>query len=45
MPDPLVECIPNFSEARRPEVVASIIQSINAVAQVSVLDQHSDYGS
>ena len=43
MPDPLVECIPNFSEARRPEVIASIIQSIRSVPQVSILDQHSDY--
>ncbi len=43
MPDPLVECIPNFSEARRPEVVSAIIQSIQSVPQVSVLDQHSDH--
>ena len=43
MPDPLVECIPNFSEARRPEVIASIIQSIRSVPLVSILDQHSDY--
>ena len=28
MPNPLVECIPNFSEARRPEVVEAILQSI-----------------
>lgn len=42
MPNPLVECIPNFSEARRPEVVAAIIQSINEVAGVNILDQHSD---
>ena len=43
MSDPLVECIPNFSEARRPEVINSIIQSIRSVPLVSVLDQHSDY--
>jgi glutamate formiminotransferase/formiminotetrahydrofolate cyclodeaminase len=43
MPDPLVECIPNFSEARRPEVISSIIHSIRSVPQVSVLDQHSDF--
>ena len=42
MPDSLVECIPNFSEARRPEVVASIIDALNSVDGVSVLDQHSD---
>ena len=25
---PLVECVPNFSEARRPEVVAEIVAAI-----------------
>ncbi|WP_299028484.1 glutamate formimidoyltransferase [uncultured Thermanaerothrix sp.] len=40
---PLVECIPNFSEARRPEVVEAIIQTIQSVAHVYVLDRHSDY--
>jgi len=42
MPDPLVESIPNFSEARRPEVVAAIVESMSAVDGVFVLDQHSD---
>ncbi len=42
MPNPLVECIPNFSEARRADVVAEIIQAIEAVDSISVLDQHSD---
>ncbi len=42
MPDSLVECIPNFSEARRPEVVSAIIEAIQTVAGVNVLDQHSD---
>lgn len=41
MPTPLVECIPNFSEARRPEVVEAILQAI-ASAKVAILDQHSD---
>ncbi len=41
MPSPLVECIPNFSEARRPEVVEAIIAAI-AAAGVTVLDHHSD---
>ena len=41
MPTPLVECIPNFSEARRPEVVEAIIAAIGA-AGVTVLDRHSD---
>ncbi len=38
----LVECIPNFSEARRPEVVDQIRQAICGVPGVTVLDQHSD---
>ncbi len=42
MPSPLVECIPNFSEARRPEVVEAIVASIRAVPGVRVLDVHSD---
>ena len=42
MPNPLVECIPNFSEARRPEVVEAILDSIRAVAGVHLLDRHSD---
>lgn len=42
MPYPLVECIPNFSEARRPEVVDAILQSIAATPGVTVLDKHSD---
>jgi glutamate formiminotransferase / formiminotetrahydrofolate cyclodeaminase len=42
MPNPLVECIPNFSEARRPEVVASIVNTFHRVLGVTVLDQHSD---
>ena len=42
MPNPLVECIPNFSEARRPEVVEAILKSIAAVPGVTGLDQHSD---
>jgi glutamate formiminotransferase/formiminotetrahydrofolate cyclodeaminase len=39
---PLVECIPNFSEARRPEVVEDIVQVIAAVPGIHVLDRHSD---
>jgi glutamate formiminotransferase / formiminotetrahydrofolate cyclodeaminase len=42
MPAPLVECVPNFSEARRPEVVDSIREAIGAVPNVRILDQHSD---
>jgi len=42
MPNQIVECIPNFSEARRPEVVESIIQAITSVSGVRILDRHSD---
>jgi glutamate formiminotransferase len=42
MTNQIVECIPNFSEARRSDVVAEIIQEIEAVDSISVLDQHSD---
>ncbi len=38
----IVECVPNFSEARRPEVVAQIRSAIAAVEGVTFLDQHSD---
>ena len=38
----LVECIPNFSEARNPDVVQQIIDSIISVPGVHVLDHHSD---
>lgn len=42
MPNQIVECIPNFSEARRPEVVESIVQTMTSVVGVRVLDRHSD---
>lgn len=42
MSNPLVECIPNYSEARRPEVVQEIMNAIAAVPGVHVLDHHSD---
>ncbi len=38
----LVECVPNFSEGRRPEVVNAIRDAIAAVEDVSVLDVSSD---
>jgi glutamate formiminotransferase / formiminotetrahydrofolate cyclodeaminase len=38
----LVECVPNFAEGRRPEVVAAIRDAIAAVEGVSVLDVSSD---
>jgi len=42
MTTPLIECVPNFSEARRPEVIQAISQSIASVEGVRVLDHHSD---
>lgn len=39
---PLVECIPNYSEGRRLDVVKQIADEINSVPDVSILDQHSD---
>lgn len=38
----LVECVPNFSEGRRPEIVSKIRDSIAAVEGVAVLDVSSD---
>jgi len=38
----IVECIPNFSEARRPEVIDQIVAAIKAVDGVSLLDRSSD---
>src|SRR6185503_14782466 len=38
----LVECVPNFSEGRRPEIVAQIRDAIAAVDGVAVLDVSSD---
>jgi glutamate formiminotransferase/formiminotetrahydrofolate cyclodeaminase len=42
MPIKIVECIPNFSEARRSAVVEQIIEAIRSVKGVQLLDQHSD---
>lgn len=38
----IVECVPNFSEGRRPEVITEIINSITAVDGVRLLDQEAD---
>ncbi|HEX7018476.1 MAG TPA: glutamate formimidoyltransferase [Gemmatimonadaceae bacterium] len=38
----LIECVPNFSEGRRPEIVAAIRDAIAAVDGVAVLDVSSD---
>ncbi len=38
----IVECVPNFSEGRRPDVVQKIVAGIAAVDGVTVLDYSSD---
>lgn len=42
MNQPLVECIPNFSEGRRPEVIDAIVTAMRQVAGISILDTSSD---
>lgn len=39
---PLVECVPNFSEGRRPEIVEAIVSAVRSVRGVTVLDCSSD---
>lgn len=39
---PIVECVPNFSEGRRPEIVAAIVEAIASVPGVNLLDSSSD---
>lgn len=43
MTTPLVECIPNFSEGRRPDVIEEIKAAISSIDGVYVLDFHADY--
>ena len=38
----LVECVPNFSEGRRPEIVSQIAAAISAIKSACVLDTHID---
>ncbi len=39
----LIECVPNFSEGRRPEIVAAIVNAIQRAAPISLLDRSSDH--
>ncbi len=39
---PLVECVPNFSEGRRTEVIDAIVAAMKAVPDVAVLDVEAD---
>jgi len=38
----LIECVPNFSEGRRPEVVQAICDAITSISGVSLLDKEMD---
>lgn len=38
----LVECVPNFSEGRRPEIMEQILDAIRQVSEVNLLDYASD---
>jgi glutamate formiminotransferase len=42
MPDPIIECVPNFSEGRRRGVIAAIVSASRSVPGVCILDRHSD---
>ena len=39
---PLVECVPNFSEGRRTEVIEAIVEAVRRSGPVRVLDRSSD---
>lgn len=38
----IVECVPNFSEGRRPEVIGEIIRTIESVQETTLLDTEMD---
>ena len=38
----IVECVPNFSEGRRPDVVDAIVKAMTSVKNVYLLDQEMD---
>src|SRR5262245_389716 len=38
----IIECVPNFSEGRRPEVVDAIAEAITRQPNIYVLDRHLD---
>jgi len=42
MTNKLIECIPNFSEARRPEVIDQIAAAVTSVDEVHLLNRSSD---
>ncbi|CAI4033713.1 Formimidoyltetrahydrofolate cyclodeaminase [Nitrospira tepida] len=42
MTDPIVECVPNFSEGRDSSVIQALSEAVQAVPQVVLLDRTSD---
>ncbi len=38
----IIECVPNFSEGRRPEVIEQIVAAIRSVDGITLLDQSAD---
>jgi glutamate formiminotransferase len=38
----IIECVPNFSEGRRPEVIEEIVHAVGQIDGVTVLDHSSD---
>jgi len=38
----LIECVPNFSEGRRPEVVEEIVRAVRQIDGVTLLDYSLD---
>lgn len=38
----IIECVPNFSEGRRPEVIDEIVLAITSVSGVTLLDREAD---
>ena len=42
MAQPILECIANFSEARRPDVIEAIMSAVTSSSGVTLLDRHSD---
>ncbi|MBV9851225.1 MAG: glutamate formimidoyltransferase [Armatimonadetes bacterium] len=39
---PLIQCVPNFSEGRRPEVIAAIVGAVRATSGVRLADWSAD---
>ncbi|MCX7039757.1 MAG: glutamate formiminotransferase, partial [Spirochaetes bacterium] len=42
MPRPLFECVPNYSEGRRPEVIEAIVAPFRGRPGVHLLDHRAD---